>query len=215
MRTLLFSESPSLILLLGGTCLGLTYKYPPHTMFLVFLCMFGFLVWFYRYPDRTRNTDKNAGDFLLSVCDGTILEIEETDTTYRIATFLSPFNVHVQYYPCDGVIKHKKYKEGTFNPAFYKKSKYNERMETTMETKFGEVIIVQIAGFFVRRIVGFHNVGERVTQGSGLGMIKFGSRVDIIFPKQKTRILVSEGDRVREGRTRLASITPTIHPYQS
>lgn len=205
MRTLLFSESPMLTPLLGCICLGLTYKYPYQKVFLVFLCTFCFLVWFYRYPDRSCNTDRDAGGFLWSACDGTILEIEETETTYRIATFLSPFNVHVQYYPCDGVIKHKKYKKGTFNPAFYKKSKHNERLETTMETKVGDVVIIQIAGVFVRRIVGFHAIGDHVSQGDGMGMIKFGSRVDVVFPKQHTRLLVSQGDRVREGHTKLAS----------
>jgi len=208
MKSLLFSESESLVRGTTFFFIILTTKFSIKKTSIFYILIMAFLYWFYRSPERVHHS--NSKEFIFSACDGRIIEIMESDDHYRVATFLSPFNVHVQYYPYDGTIAKKTYKKGTFTPAFYKKSKHNERMELTINTDIGNIVVIQIAGVFVKRIVAFHNTGDTVTQGEHLGLIKFGSRVDVIIPKKNTKLLVKEGDNIKGGITKLASVVHTL-----
>jgi len=116
--------------------------------------------------------------------------------------FLSPLNVHVQYTPCQGQIIEQTYKKGEFNMAhLFEKSNYNERMETTISnTIFGPVKILQIAGLLARSIVNFHKKGDTLDQNVPLGLIRLGSRVDLILHDSlKYHMTLKPGDKIKIG----------------
>jgi phosphatidylserine decarboxylase len=105
--------------------------------------------------------------------------------------FLNIHNIHVQYAPVDGVVSSIAHQSGTFHPAyFFEKSQYNERLETYFRTAHGSVRVDQIAGQLARRCVSFLESAQRVTRGDPMGLIKFGSRVDMWFPKTWKTIVV-------------------------
>lgn len=147
------------------------------------------------YPIAVRH------DAILSPADGKILGITQENDHIRISIFLNIHNVHVQYAPIAGRIKLQEYKAGTFHPAYmFQKSALNERMITTLDTHIGEVTIIQIAGLVARRIIALKKKGDYVTQGTPLGLIKLGSRVDILVPRDKiAQILVKTNQRVYIG----------------
>lgn len=151
---------------------------------------------------RSPNIAAMDRSLVVSPCDGKVLRIQEhpeTDTV-QVAMFLNVHNVHVQYAPMAGRIVSIHHKPGEFQPAYlFEKSQYNERVETTLETDIGRVGIVQIAGLLARRILPFHKPGARLVRGEPLGLIKFGSRVDVHLPRARVQVLVKEGDRVRIG----------------
>jgi phosphatidylserine decarboxylase len=114
---------------------------------------------------------------------------------------MSPLNVHVNRIPISGKVEHLKYHEGKFIAAFEDKaSENNERMETGIVSNESKVLFTQIAGFLARRIVNELKVGDNVTIGERFGMIKFGSRVDIIVPGNWTPN-VKLNDNVHAGET--------------
>ena len=139
---------------------------------------------------------------------GRIMKIMRIKDQVYISTFLSLFDPHIQYIPYDGFLTNQVYKTGTFRIAFlFEKSTFNERMIHNIVTKFGTISIVQIAGMIARTIVPFLKQQTRVEKGEELGMIKFGSRVDIIIPIQKNmKILIKQGQYVYGGQTPLIRI---------
>jgi phosphatidylserine decarboxylase len=142
---------------------------------------------FFRDPDR--NTPKKDG-IIVAPADGKIIVIKKNisnsfvgENCNQISIFMSPLNVHVNRIPISGKVDHLKYYEGKFVAAFEDKaSENNERMETGIVTNKGKILFIQIAGFLARRIVNDLKLGDSVTIGNRFGMIKFGSRVDIIVP---------------------------------
>ena len=95
---------------------------------------------------------------------------------------------------------------GGFIPAYNPESEYNERFITTMQTGIGRIKIKQIAGIVAQRIVPYIHPGQRLTKGERIGMIQFGSRVDLILPKNKIRVRVKVGDKVKAGSTTIANV---------
>lgn len=143
---------------------------------------------------------------LYSPCDGIIKKIEETSNQFHIIIFLNIHNIHVQYAPFNCKIKNMKYIEGSFRPAYIlEKSQYNERQHYTLSNNiFGDIQLIQIAGQVARRIQPFVNKGENVKALAPLGMIKFGSRCDLVINKKTIKdqtivILKNVGDRVHIG----------------
>lgn len=142
---------------------------------------------FFRDPDR--NTPKKDG-IIVAPADGKIIVIRKNisdafvgENCNQISIFMSPLNVHVNRIPISGKVEHLKYYEGKFIAAFEDKaSENNERMETGIISDKGKILFTQIAGFLARRIVNDLKLGDSVTIGNRFGMIKFGSRVDIIVP---------------------------------
>jgi len=142
---------------------------------------------FFRDPERKTTTKKNI---IVAPADGKIIVIKKNifnsfvgKNCNQISIFMSPLNVHVNRIPISGKVEHLKYYEGKFIAAFEDKaSENNERMETGIATTEGNVLFTQIAGFLARRIVNDLKLGDSVTIGNRFGMIKFGSRVDIIVP---------------------------------
>ncbi|OIR21092.1 MAG: hypothetical protein BD935_03560 [Marine Group III euryarchaeote CG-Epi1] len=116
-------------------------------------------------------------------------------------------NVHVNRSPFDGKVLSIKHKSGGYLPAFHKDSDRNERLMTKIETSIGVMKVIQIAGVLVRRIVSYVKPDTEVTKGERIGLIHFGSRVDLSFESAGINLLVKEGDKVLAGQS-LAMFTP-------
>ena len=180
---------------------------------LLLLCGFtfwGLVVFFFRVPFRRVNQDENA---IVAPADGTIVQIvKNIETEYfnderiQISIFMSPLNVHVNSYPIDGEVTYVKYHPGKHLVAkLPKASKDNEHNTVVQKHKNGEEILFrQIAGIMARRIVSYAKTGECATQGEEMGIIKFGSRVDIFLPRS-TKINVKINDKVKSKITRIAT----------
>lgn len=195
MYSLLFSESPYLaysvflvwlILLASGNRLH----------YLTMALFIGLLLFYRDYPIST--VDSNS---VLCPADGRILKIRHTGDHVRLSIFLSIHNVHVQKAPVSGIVESIKYHPGDFHPAgLVCKSDHNEKMTTVIHNDRCTVIVEQVAGVLVRRIVTWLREGQHIGQMQNMGMIKFGSRVNVIVPQNAiSKIHVSEGDRVRLG----------------
>ena len=148
---------------------------------------------------------------LLAPADGKVVSVIETDEpavfggrAIRISIFMNVFDCHVNRYPCAGVVRFRDYRAGRFGHAGEDKASLdNEQSTVGLETPRGPVVIRQIAGLVARRIVTDHEVGRTVAQAERLGMIRFGSRVDLFVPLG-TAVEVGVGDRTRVARTVVA-----------
>lgn len=169
------------------------------------------LVWvvaFFRDPAPKGTLDERR---LLAPADGKVVSVTETDEpaffgdrAVRVSIFMNVFDCHVNRYPCDGVVAYRHYNAGRFGHAGADKASLdNEQSSVGLETPHGKVLVRQIAGLIARRIVTDHPVGTPVRQAARLGMIRFGSRVDLFLPRG-TRIMVQVGDRTRVARTVVA-----------
>ncbi|MDQ3191081.1 MAG: phosphatidylserine decarboxylase family protein [Bacteroidota bacterium] len=166
---------------------------------------------FFRSPKRTLpNDDTNV----ICPADGKVVVIEEVveneyfkDKRIQVSIFMSPVNVHINRYPVSGVIKYVKYHPGKYLVAWHPKSSTeNERSTIVLESKSGKPLLIrQIAGALARRIVFYCKVDQQVEQGTELGFIKFGSRVDVFFPLG-SKIEVKLNQKVRGGETILGTI---------
>jgi phosphatidylserine decarboxylase len=153
---------------------------------------------FFRDPRR----EPGAGT-VLAAADGVVSAVErEPDGRVRVATVMGLRHVHVNRAPIDGIVRELRRQSGGYVPAFRKDSHRNERIEWTIDTSLGDLRVVQIAGAVARRIVTYHDAGERVERGQRIGMIRFGSRVDVTLPPG-IEPGVTVGQHVRAGRTRL------------
>lgn len=174
---------------------------------LVPVLLAAFFLWFFRDPERVIP----AGEGLVvSPADGKVTDVSSIHLngvpSTRISIFLNVFDVHVNRSPISGVIKSAIYKKGQFGNAMAAASaEDNEQNIVTMEGDGMTVVFKQIAGLLARRIVFNHKPGEVLTRGQRVGLIKFGSRTDVIFP-QPAEIHVKLGDRVSGGATILARV---------
>lgn len=158
--------------------------------------IFCFFLWFFRDPERT--PDGKYG--ILSPADGKILPSRKDK---KIRIFMGPFDVHVNRAPLSGKIAKQEYKKGKYKPAYSKEADNNEQLKWIFRTKNGKIELTQIAGIIARRIVSYKKTGEIVGRGERIGMIKFGSRVDLRIP-QKYKIVVKAGEQVYAGKTIIA-----------
>jgi phosphatidylserine decarboxylase len=171
----------------------------------------GLSVWvvaFFRDPERAWS----IGDRLVvAPADGKVVSVVETDEpayhggrALRLSIFMNVFDCHVNRYPVGGVVEYRHYNPGKFGHAAAEKSSLdNEQASVGVAAARGKVMIRQIAGLVARRIVTDHEVGTTVQQGERLGMIRFGSRVDLFLPVG-TRTLVAAGDTTLAGVTVVA-----------
>ncbi|AAM03569.1 TPA: phosphatidylserine decarboxylase [Methanosarcina acetivorans] len=157
-----------------------------------------FMVIFFRDPERKVEI---SDAYMISPADGTVIDIRDR----KICIFMFLQNVHVNRAPISGKIREITYKKGGYLPAFCKDSERNERNEFIIHSKYGDVEVTQIAGTIARRIVTYSNVNDSVEQGQRIGMIRFGSRVDVTIPHDFD-ITVCKGERVLAGKTVIATI---------
>ncbi len=180
-------------------------KYPLIVLLLVFLL---FTLNFFRDPDRISPAGANL---ILAPADGKVVLIQEmTEGEFvkgdavQVSIFMSPLNVHVNRFPISGTIGYFRYFPGEFLVAFDDKASLrNERTHIGIERGGFRVLFKQIAGFVARRIVANAKVGEKAVAGERFGMIKFGSRVDVIMPRV-VAVRVKVGDTTVAGETVLA-----------
>jgi phosphatidylserine decarboxylase len=163
-----------------------------------------FTFYFYRDPDRVSPAENNL---IVSPADGKVVLVRATshpltgESSTLVSIFMSPFNVHVNRIPLGGTIVHLNYHPGKFLMAFDERSMMNnERMEIGIDNGRFQVLFSQVSGFLARRIVCDLKMGEDVTLGRRFGMIKLGSRVDMIVP-QTVSITAVTGMKTIAGRT--------------
>jgi phosphatidylserine decarboxylase len=174
----------------------------------VLLLLALWVAYFFRDPERTGD---RGPSLVVSPADGKLIMITEVDEpnfvkgrAIRLSIFMNVFNVHVNRYPVDGVVKYIHYNKGKFfNAAAEKSSLENEQMSVGIETGRHRVLVRQIAGLIARRIVTYSKLGESVKQGDRMGIIRFGSRVDVFLPLGST-IRAKLGDVTTAGVTILA-----------
>jgi phosphatidylserine decarboxylase len=168
-----------------------------------------FFLWFFRDPERTI---PDGYGLIVSPGDGLVTEVARFDTPngprQRISIFLSVFDVHVNRSPIAGTLRDVHYQKGKYlnamNPA---SAEQNEQCVATVAGEEIEVTFKQIAGLLARRIVFVPKTGDRLGRGDRVGLIKFGSRVDVILPAN-VQIRVTKGVRVKGGSSILAEISP-------
>jgi phosphatidylserine decarboxylase len=174
----------------------------------VWLVLAVWVVAFFRDPERA--VPKNEC-LVLAPADGKVVSVIETDEpaffggrAIRISIFMNVFNCHVNRYPVGGTVDYRHYNRGKFGHAAAEKSSLdNEQASVGLTTDRGKILIRQIAGLIARRIVTDHNVGTPVRKGERMGMIRFGSRVDLFLPLG-TEILVKPGDTTQVAITPVA-----------
>lgn len=182
-------------------------------LLLVSIIFISFTLYFFRDPLRQIPENLKSGD-VLSPADGKVMMIEEVQENEFIkgpakviGIFLSPLNVHVNRVPISGTVKFYQYIKGEFIAAYdHASADKNERTVIGIEGERFKVLFKQITGFVARRIVCELRVGDKVKIGEKFGMIKFGSRTDVILPVN-ANIKVSVNQKVTGGITLLAEVT--------
>jgi phosphatidylserine decarboxylase len=176
----------------------------------VLLLLALWVAYFFRDPERTGD---RGPSLVVSPADGKLIMITEVDEpsfirgrAIRLSIFMNVFNVHVNRYPVDGAVKYVHYNVGKFfNAAAEKSSLENEQMSVGLESGPYRILVRQIAGLIARRIVTYSKVGETVKQGDRMGIIRFGSRVDVFIPVGST-VRAKLGDVTSAGVTILADL---------
>ena len=194
--TLLYKESPNLGIFFTAIPLILYKRQSKYTSFsmIILIC----LILFYRYQSLNNVVENNI---IISPAQGVITNLKKIKSNYYISIFLLVFNKHYQVYPINGVVVDRVYdKTGKFSLVINgSKSKENEKKIHTIETPYGNVVLTQIAGFLPRRINSSDKINEVVKAGQYLGIIKFGSRVDLLFPAENFDLNVKRGQQINIG----------------
>lgn len=189
--------------------------------FIIFSAI-AFLMQFFRDPNRKVPQDKGI---IVAPADGRILKgqidkievvehddplmehiLDKGEKGIRVSTFMSPFDVHVNRVPVSGEVIKTQYYPGKFKMAFGDIEKENEKNLIVIDSEYGKFGVIQIAGFVARRIVQYVNVGDKVQIGERIGMIRFGSRVDLILPYKNCKLMVKEGDKPKAAETIIAKM---------
>jgi phosphatidylserine decarboxylase len=189
---------PFLIPLLFLAALGLWNEIP--WLSVVFFVLSAFVVFFFRNPERSIPQDPDA---IVSPADGKVIRLDRQEDQCNLSIFLSIFDVHVNRAPIEGTIVKKDYQPGKFRLAFDERASVeNERVTLTIEGR-RSLTFSLIAGLVARRIRVWKKEGAQVKKGDRIGLIRFGSRVDIAFSPE-CDIVVNKGDRVWGGSSILA-----------
>ena len=194
----------------------------------IFLSILAFIMQFFRDPKRNIPTEAGV---VVAPADGKILKgkidfmkivnsiddpimkhiLKDGEKGILISTFMSPFDVHVQRAPVSGKIVKTQYYPGKFKIAMGDVRTENEKNLIVIDSEYGKVGVVQISGFVARRIVQYVNVGDMVKIGDRLGMIRFGSRVNLIIPYDKFKVMVFEGEKPTAGETIMAELVEKVN----
>lgn len=176
----------------------------------VLLLLALWVAYFFRDPERT---GQRGASLVVSPADGKLIMITEVEEpsfikgrAIRLSIFMNVFNVHVNRYPVDGTVSYVHYNKGKFfNAAAEKSSLENEQSSVGIDSGKYRILVRQIAGLIARRIVTYSKVGDPVQQGDRMGIIRFGSRVDVFLPPA-TRVRAKLGDATVAGVTILGDL---------
>jgi len=172
----------------GAHYIAPSNKFMQYLLYIITSLVFILIIQFFRNPDRSISPDESI---IVAPADGKVVVIEEVEEPEffkgkrkQISIFMSPLNVHVNWYPISGKIKYFKYHPGSYLVAWHPKSStLNERTTIVVENKNKKAVLKrQIAGAVARRIVCYSEEDKSIIQGEQLGFIKFGSRVDLFLP---------------------------------
>lgn len=195
----------------GAFGLALTRRsWPLWLAAFVLLLLALWVAYFFRDPERT---GERGASLVVSPADGKLIMITEVDEpsfvegrTIRLSIFMNVFDVHVNRYPIEGVVRYVDYNKGKFlNAAAEKSSLENEQMSVGIENGKYRILVRQIAGLIARRIVTYSKVGDNVKQGERMGIIRFGSRVDVFLPASSV-VRARLGDITTAGVTVLGEL---------
>lgn len=209
--------TPTLLLSTALLCFALfglwNWSFPPSWLALglsiALVVVYGIIVWFFRVPKRGSQHDETD---VIAPADGKVVAIEEVhepeyfkDKRIQVSIFMSPLNVHVNWYPVTGTTSYYKYHPGKYLVAWHPKSSTENERSTVVvrHPKHGEVLFRQIAGALARRICTYSREGLSAQQGQEFGFIKFGSRVDVFLPLS-AKVQVSIGQKVQGTSTVIA-----------
>lgn len=165
---------------------------------LVFAILTFFFVLFFRDPERS------VGEGAISPADGIVVEADPARG--HLAIFMNLHNVHVNRTPLEGTVQSVANRRGPHRPSYRPEARNNAQVETVLLTSVGPVKVRQIAGTLVRRIVTYVEEGQKVAKGQRIGMIYFGSRVEVDVPAEKLLLTVRAGDRVRAGSSTIGEV---------
>jgi len=176
----------------------------------VLLLLALWVAYFFRDPERL---GERGPSLVVSPADGKLIMITEVDEpsfikgrAIRLSIFMNVFNVHVNRYPVDGIVRYVHYNKGKFfNAAAEKSSLENEQMSVGIDTGRYRLLVRQIAGLIARRIVTYSKMDEKVRQGERMGIIRFGSRVDVFLP-HGSKVRAQLGDVTTAGVTILGDL---------
>ncbi|HZF73176.1 MAG TPA: phosphatidylserine decarboxylase family protein [Gemmatimonadaceae bacterium] len=176
----------------------------------VLLLLALWVAYFFRDPERL---GERGPSLVVSPADGKLIMITEVDEpsfikgrAIRLSIFMNVFNVHVNRYPVDGIVRYVHYNKGKFfNAAAEKSSLENEQMSVGIDTGRYRLLVRQIAGLIARRIVTYSKMDEKVRQGERMGIIRFGSRVDVFLP-HGSKVRAKLGDLTTAGVTILGDL---------
>lgn len=184
-----------LLVALGLLYFGLVWLSVP------FLFLAAFMAFFFRNPSRDIPSEPGI---VVSAADGKVTRVEDLEDGKLVSVFLSPLDVHVNRAPIAGTVMDVRMFKGKKKPATSDEaSKTNERNAVTIEGEEITVVVTQIVGILARRIVCWPKTGDKLERGQLYGLIRFGSRTDLLMPNHVS-ILVKPGDRVRGGETIIA-----------
>jgi phosphatidylserine decarboxylase len=189
------------LLVLGGAAFFLRWSVTAAILVLLALFVFSF----FRDPERMIPSEPGA---IVSPADGRVVVVTDEENAgrpgQRISIFLAIWNVHVNRAPATGTIEKMEYRPGKFLAAMLERASLeNEQNVFTLSTDAGEMVFKQIAGLIARRVVSWKKAGEAVARGERIGLVRFGSRVDVWLPKE-AEILVKLGENVKGGSSTLA-----------
>jgi phosphatidylserine decarboxylase len=178
---------------------------------IVLVCLGLFVFSFFRNPDRVIPADPGL---VVSPADGRVVVVKDEANRgrpgKRISIFLAVWNVHVNRAPAAGVIQQLDYQPGKFMAAWAERASLeNEQNIFRMQSEVGELEFKQIAGYIARRVVSWKKAGDTVARGERVGLVRFGSRVDIWLP-ENAELLVKIGETVHGGSSVLARITDAV-----
>jgi phosphatidylserine decarboxylase len=168
------------------------------------------VAYFFRDPERS---GERGPHLVVAPADGKLIMITEVDEpnfiggrATRLSIFMNVFNVHVNRYPVDGVVEYIHYNPGKFlNAAAEKSSLENEQSSVGIQSGSSRILVRQIAGLIARRIVTYSRKGQQVKQGDRMGLIRFGSRVDVFIPTD-SKLRAQLGSLTTAGSTVLAEL---------
>lgn len=199
-------------LVLGGAAFLVHWTIPV----IVLVCLALFIFYFFRDPERVITSDPEA---VVSPADGRVVVV--TDEPFagrpgtRISIFLAIWNVHINRSPAPGLISAMKYCPGKFVAAMRESaSAENEQNVISLSTAAGEMVFKQIAGLIARRVVCWKKPGDRVERGERIGLVRFGSRVDLWVPRE-AQVLVALGQNVKGGSSVVARWPALAHSTQA
>jgi phosphatidylserine decarboxylase len=184
---------------------AVAWYFGQHIIAIILFLLAAFILWFFRDPNREIPTDPAT---IVSPADGQVLVVADENfgerPGHRISIFLAIWNVHVNRSPMAGKLAKVDYRPGKFHMAMKPAASVeNEQNVIHLDTPKGEIVFKQIAGLIARRVILWKKVGDEVARGERVGLVRFGSRVDLWLPFE-AEILVKRGDHVAGGSSILA-----------